>query len=85
MVGLHRDDIKDHENFDDYENGLLDSSPPYYDGGEDAIYGIIVVESGTYSASEINGDIDFEISNAKESFKNITGLDGKVFITPVIW
>lgn len=85
IVGLHRAELEDHENFGDFENGSLDQAPPYYDGGFDAIFGVIAVSGDDYSAIEVNGSIDSRISAAKDFFKAKTGLDGRVYITPVIW
>lgn len=83
FVGLHRSELEDHENFEDFENGDLDQAPPFYDGGQAAIFGVSVVHSGDYSASEIEGSLDAKIQAAKDSFKETTGRDGKVYITTI--
>lgn len=83
VVGLQKEELKDHENFDDFMDGDLDAWPPYYDGGSDAILGVPVAQSDDYSASEVTGSVDAKISAAKEAFKEMTGMDGKVWITTV--
>lgn len=83
IVGLPIDELREHENFDDFKNGDLDSAPPFYDGGRRAIMGVVVTQSGDYCAREIDTGLDQRIALAKESFKSSTGMDGKVYITPV--
>lgn len=83
IVGLPKDDLFEHEKYEDFQNGDLDQAPPFYDGGEAAIMGIIVEQSGDYSAMELNGSLDDKIANAKYAFKFKTGLEGKVYLTPV--
>lgn len=85
IVGLHRDDLKDHEHFDEFVDGDLYQAPPYYDGCDQAIFGVIVEQSDDYAATEIIGELDSKIQSAKEAFKAKTGLDGHVFITPIGW
>lgn len=83
IVGLPKDDLFEHESYEDFQNGDLDQAPPFYDGGEAAIMGIIVEQSGDYSAMELNGSLDAKISAAEDSFKEKTGMTPKVYLTPV--
>jgi len=81
IVGLEYDQF-DPEHIDNaLDMGELDSASPYYDAArEDCIFGITVV--GDYS-----GAIDLEVLNddikdAHREFKELTGLDGKIFVAP---
>lgn len=81
IVGLRRGELEDHENFEDFENGDLDSVSPYFDGWQDAIFGVIAHSAQDYSASEIEGSIDQKIEKASAEFTEKTGREGKVFLT----
>lgn len=78
IVGLHRDDI---ETEDEEILESLDSAPPYYDGGDDAILGVNVEKSGDYQAKEITLD-QAKVDAAKAKFRELTGQEGKLFLTP---
>lgn len=83
IVGLHVDDLSDHERFEEFLDGELDRAPPYYDGGDAAICGICVANTPDYAAKEVPDGLESLITKAKEDFKRITGLEGKVYLTPV--
>lgn len=85
FVGLPRKEIEHHEHFEEFEDGDLDQAPPYYDGSEAALFGVSVCASDLYHATEIFGTLDDRIESAKQEFKEKTGLDGKVYITPIGW
>lgn len=85
IVGLHVEDLINHEKYEEFVDGGLDQASPYYDGFDQAILGVFAECSDTYSASEITGSVDAKIRAAKDKFKEKTGLDGKVWITPVGW
>jgi hypothetical protein len=76
MVGLPRDEIENEDVIDD-----LVQAAPYYDGGDEAIVGICVVNSGCYQAKEFTLD-QATIDAAKANFKEQTGQDGKLYLTP---
>lgn len=63
----------------------LEHVSPYYDGWEDAIWGICVDDSPGYVASELPPNLAELIEKAKTEFKAITGQDAKVWLTPRIW
>ena len=81
IVGLHRDAL---ENSDDETIESLDMCPPYYDGSDQAIVGVTVFASGDYSASEFTWD-QAKVDAAFVKFKEITGQDGRLYLTPCGW
>jgi hypothetical protein len=76
IVGLHRDQIEDEDVIDE-----LDMAAPYYDGGDEAIVGLFVERTGDYQAKEITLD-QAKVDAAKAKFRDLTGLDGKLYLTP---
>lgn len=83
VVGLPREDMRDHDKFEDFDNWELEQFAPYYDGSDSSILGIAVENSDDYSAMELNGSLDAKISAAEDSFKEKTGMTPKVYLTPV--
>lgn len=62
---------------------MLEYASPFYDsGGTDRTWGVIVAGSRDYQASEVPADLDARIAAAKARFKEATGLDAKVYISP---
>jgi hypothetical protein len=76
IVGLHRDEIEDEDLIDE-----LDQAAPYYDGGDEAIVGVYVERTGDYQALEITLD-QAKVDAAKAKFRELTGQDGKLYLTP---
>jgi hypothetical protein len=79
IVGLPQDEIEldDEEILDD-----MDRACGYYDGGSDAtILGVTVASSGDYSAEEVDLDLA-KIDDAKAKFRELTGQDGKLYLSP---
>jgi hypothetical protein len=79
IVGLPRGDIEDQEVIDDE----LEAVAARYDGDgeDDAIAGIVIVDSGDYQAKEITFD-QAKVDAAKEKFRKLTGQEGKLYLTP---
>lgn len=76
IVGLHRDEIEDEDLIES-----LDQAAPYYDGGDEAIVGVYVERTGDYQAKEITLD-QAKVDAAKAKFRELTGQDGKLYLTP---
>ena len=85
FVGLHRDDLPEElvEAVHDSENDM-DTCPPFYDGGAEELIGYTAFESGDYEATEFEFDAS-RIEELKAKFKEETGLDAKVWISPCGW
>lgn len=82
VVGRHREDLfTAGVDLDDLD-GDLDQICPYYDGGDDAIFGIKVARTGNHSAHELPEDLAQRIANAKSTFHASTGLDALVWLSP---
>lgn len=81
FVGLPRDEI---ENQELIENEDVEQCSPYYDGYEASLAGFFYLNSGDYSASEININLQ-HIEDLKAQFKEVTGQDAKVWLTPNIY
>ena len=84
IVGLPRDDLKDHEKFVDFCDGTLEQISPYYDGYIHAILGVVVQSTDDYSANELVATLADDIEKAKVEFTSRTGRQGKVFLTPYV-
>jgi len=86
MVGLPRGKLKDIEDLEDLiDDEMLDIAPRYYDGdgSEATIIGLIFKESPTYGGVAFEWD-ESQILSLKKEFKEITDLDAKVYLTPVV-
>ena len=80
IVGLPRETLEAAEVGEDVMDEL-DTAAPYYDGGDDAVLGVIVEQTGDYQAKEIALD-QARIDSAKAEFRELTGQDGKLYLTP---
>jgi hypothetical protein len=76
IVGLHRDQIDAEDQVEQ-----LDQAAPYYDGSDEAIVGVIVERTGDYQAKEITLD-QANVDAAMAKFRELTGQDGKLYLTP---
>ena len=84
-VGLPRNQLSDLDEFEDWmDNEDIHSCPPQYDGNDlnYAIHGIEVASAGT--PCELPEDLLQRIVQATADFKKLTGLDGKVYLSPYI-
>lgn len=87
FVGLPREDFEDDEQLQEWlDNGDLDCCSPYFDGcGDDsAICGIEVVKSEYSGAAEFVWDQP-KCDKARSEFKELTGLDAKVWLSPYVY
>jgi hypothetical protein len=84
FVGLPRKEISNIDNFEELlGSDEFEVRPPCYDGNSEdyAIVGFEVWRSGIYCASEFTYD-EVKVSEAKDKFKALTGLEGKLWISP---
>lgn len=81
IIGLHRDEL---ETTDDEIIENLDQCPPYYDGGDQAVIGVVVASSEDFSATEFEWD-QAKVDAAKIRFKDATGQDGKLYLSSCGW
>lgn len=84
IFGLHYDLIPKDAPYlsdDPYDYGLQYASP-YYDSSRDEwVYGIIISQVGEFSISVSAGVIAEGVKAAREKFKELTGLDGKLYLS----
>lgn len=64
------------------ENGDLHDFPPYYDGYREGLFGLYIVNSPDYSYCEMEYTAE-DVEVAKQKFKELTGVDGKVYLTVI--
>jgi hypothetical protein len=79
IVGLPHDEIEidDEEILDD-----MDRACGYYDCDSDSrILGVTIASSEDYSATEITLD-QTKVDAAKAKFRELTGQDGKLYLSP---
>lgn len=83
FVGLPRADIYTADKQELLEDEQLEVCPPCYGGGgEDyAICGFELARSETYGAREFTYDSE-RCEKLKAQFKELTGLDAKVWLSP---
>lgn len=82
IVGLPRGDFKDGNKLGEWrDSDKIQCCAPYYDGDEHGIYGIEAYHTDCYSATELNYD-PVKIEQALLKFKDITGMDGKIWLSP---
>lgn len=82
-VGLPRQNIEKQELLEDES---LEVCPPHYDGNgaDDAIAGFELLRSPNYLAREFSFD-QSRCDELKKKFKEITGQDAKVWLSPCVW
>lgn len=83
IVGLPRKEIELEDLQDKIDDGDLETCAPYYDGDsdDDAIVGHMYKKSRCYSPVEFEWD-QVAIDKLKADFKETTGQDAKVWISP---
>lgn len=64
------------------ENGDLHDFPPFYDGYQEGLFGLYIVNSPDYSYCEVEYAAQ-DIDAAKQKFKELTGMEGKVYLTVI--
>ena len=79
-------DEEEYDDFYEYTEELgFDYASPYYDSDyEQRIYGVWVAWSRDYSHFDITDEITLRIEEAKKAFKEKTGLEGRLYISPHI-
>ncbi len=85
VVGADWRDIdeQDVDNIDELvENGDLHDFPPYYDGYQEGLFGLYIVNSPDYSYCEVEFTAQ-DVEGAKQKFKELTGMEGKVYLTVI--
>lgn len=83
-VGLQRQNIEDFDKFEELiDEGTLEVISPSYDGSDDddAVIGFVYDESNAFSSVMFTWDQQ-RVDELKENFKEITGLEAKVWLTP---
>ena len=64
------------------ESGDLHDFPPFYDGYREGLFGLYIVNSPDYSYCEVEYAAQ-DIEAAKQKFKELTGMEGKVYLTTI--
>jgi len=85
VVGADWRDIneEDAEKIDDLICcGDLHDFPPFYDGCREGLFGLYIVNSPDYSYCEVEYTVQ-DIDAAKQKFKELTGMEGKVYLTTI--
>lgn len=85
VIGLPRDELREWEDRieeeDEEWDSYLDGFSPYYDSGS-LLLGIDVATTYDYSIKELDEELlTVGILAAKREFEEITGLEGKLFLT----
>jgi hypothetical protein len=64
---------------------VLIACPPYYDGNSDkgAVVGFELIGTGS-QPREVEWD-QAKVDDLKRQFKELTGLDAKVYVSPKVW
>ena len=66
------------------DDGELDDFPPCYDGGREGVFGYELEKTPEYYYSEINiSDFIDKVFTLKQQFLAKTGIESKVYLTPV--
>jgi len=86
MVGLHRMDFKNVDVDELVEDEELQMCAPYHEGRNDplAVIGFFYATSGTDKPNPFQWN-QGEIDRLKETFKEITGQDAKIWISTLTW
>lgn len=91
VVGLPKNEFGDFTDTIDWQEDLddigLQHFPPYFDASlTSGVIGVEVLHSPDYYAQEIDpGKFGVDLRDAQHKFHAITGLAGKLYLTPVGW
>lgn len=82
VVGLPFSSFEDEEQLEKWADDCeIDSFAPYYDAPRgDCLYGFSIGEANTYSFAEFS-PTEEEKQEAVDTFKKLTGLEPKVYVT----
>ena len=64
------------------ESGDLHDFPPFFDGYREGLFGLYIVNSPDYSYCEMEHTAE-DVEVAKQKFKELTGIDGKIYLTVI--
>lgn len=84
IVGLPRHEFEDQDQLNEWiDNEEVEVCSPYYDGSDAdwAIAGFFVATSELYSPSLFSWDAE-RVGELAAQFKDLTGKDGKVWLSP---
>lgn len=85
VVGAAWEDINEDaiDNIDELvENGDLHDFPPFYGGYREGLFGLYIVNSPDYSYCEMEYTAE-DVEVAKQKFKELTGIDAKIYLTTI--
>lgn len=82
IVGLPYDDIPNVDDYLDYDKDLLYDCPPYFDAYGCGIVGLYYKQSYDYKPKELEY-VQEEVEALKQKFKYITGLEAKIWLSPL--
>jgi hypothetical protein len=85
VVGAAWEDINEDaiDNIDELvESGDLHDFPPFYDGYREGLFGLYIVNSPDYGYCEMEYTAQ-DVGAAKQKFKELTGIEGKVYLTTI--
>jgi len=86
VVGLPAEDFcANYDEFDDKYECELDCISPYYDADFEYCLIGVKIAGKDFTYNELPDNISDVIEKAKEKFKQITGKDAKVYVTPHVW
>lgn len=60
----------------------LQDFPPYFDGYREGLFGLYIVNSPDYGYCEMKYTAE-DIEAAKQKFKELTGIEGNVYLTTI--
>jgi hypothetical protein len=85
FVGLPREELSE-EQLEMVDDGTLECCSPFYDGGSDdgAIVGFALASTERYTPQEFAFDAQ-KAEELKAEFKKLTGLDARVWLSPLAW
>lgn len=84
VIGLPSGELP--QQFSDVDEYGLESISPSYDAEiKYCIIGLPLYQTSDYHYKEISLDDIDKVSSLKTKFKKITGMDGKVYLSPLIW
>lgn len=69
-----------------YENGLNRTSPYFDADDEDCLIGVVLADVDyTYTEMGDLQDLVAEVEAAQKKFKEVTGKEGKLYVSPNVW